>query len=84
MTRWQRPARKHDDGIPMGKVRLEYISEKALKVEFLETTPNNEIDQWVPKSQLHADSEIDDTTLIGEEGELRVSTWIFEQKGWTR
>ncbi len=36
-------------------------------------------DVWVPKSQVHADSEV---YQEGDEGDLVVSEWIARQKGW--
>jgi hypothetical protein len=35
--------------------------------------------QWVPQSQVHDDSEV---WKAGDEGELVLTKWIVEQKGW--
>jgi len=35
---------------------------------------------WIPKSQIHDDSEV---WREEQEGELIVSHWFAEQKGWT-
>lgn len=35
---------------------------------------------WIPKSQIHDDSEVFE---LGGKGTLVVSRWIAEQKGWT-
>jgi hypothetical protein len=34
---------------------------------------------WVPKSQLHDDSEVFE---VGGEGKLVVTRWLADQKGW--
>ena len=35
--------------------------------------------KWIPKSQIHDDSEV---WKPHQEGELIVSTWLAEQEGW--
>lgn len=37
---------------------------------------------WVPLSQVHDDSEVWDGCEVGETGNLVVTSWIAEQKGW--
>ena len=48
---------------------------KAILVE------SDEFDEpeWVPQSQIHEDSEI---WKEGDEGDLVVTEWFAEQKGW--
>lgn len=36
-------------------------------------------EQWIPKSQIHDDSEVYES---GNAGTLIVSEWIAKQKGW--
>lgn len=40
--------------------------------------PNGE-KEWVPKSQIHATSDVND---VGDDGLLVVTAWIAKQKGW--
>lgn len=37
------------------------------------------IETWLPKSQIHDDSEV---WKVNQKGELIVSQWYAEQKGW--
>lgn len=36
-------------------------------------------EEWIPKSQIHDDSEV---WQRGQEGDLVVSEWMAKQKGW--
>jgi len=60
------------------KAKLKAKTEKAILVfvHDLDEEP------WVPSTQVHDDSEIYDVCDIGEEGNLVVTSWIAEQKGW--
>lgn len=53
-------------------------TDKAVRVEFEDEdgVPQKE---WVPRSQIHDDSEVYGD---GHEGTLVVTAWIAKQKGW--
>lgn len=77
--------RPPDDGYAVGKCKLLHLTEKALRVEVLDGEHAGKGAEggepfWVAKSQLHPDSELDDTTLVNEELELRITTWLAQQK----
>lgn len=55
-------------------VFAEKDSGKALLINF----GDNE-KEWVPKSQIHDDSEV---YREGDDGRLVITRWIAEQKGW--
>jgi hypothetical protein len=48
-------------------------TDKAIKVDFGELG-----EQWIPKSQIHEDSEVYED---GHHGDLIISRWIAKQKG---
>jgi len=50
-------------------------SGKALLVE----APDFDKPEWVPHSQIADDSEV---YKVGHQGDLVVSNWLAEQKGW--
>lgn len=84
MTRWSGRNRADDNGFPLGRVRVLHITSAALKLELLDH-PEWQGDAdgvWMPKSQIHLSSEIDNTALIDEEGQMIVTTWIAGQKGF--
>ena len=61
-------------------VRVENVvcvaeTDKAICV----SSPLFDEDEWVPKSQVHDDSEV---WKEGQEGDLVVKDWIAEKKGW--
>lgn len=60
------------------KATLKAKTDKAILV-FIE-----EFDEefWLPSSQVHDDSEVYDGCDVGETGNLVVTNWIAEQKGW--
>ena len=37
---------------------------------------------WVPFGHIYGDSQLNEDSASGEEGELVVSTWLAEQEGW--
>lgn len=82
MTRFMR--REEDEGYEVGRVKVTYITERALKVDVLDGDHVSEEELWVPKSQLHSSSQVDDTTLIDEEGTLVTSRWWAKQRGFVR
>jgi len=52
-------------------------SPKAILVKFGDDGPEGE--HWIPKSQIHDDSEVYEATGTGA---LIVSEWFAKQKGW--
>lgn len=50
-------------------------TEASLKVK----APDFATPQWVPKSQIHDDSEV---YKSGTSGKLVVTQWLAEQRGW--
>ena len=50
-------------------------SDKAIRV----TSPNLDSPEWIPKTQVHDDSEV---WQDGHFGDLVVTEWIAQQKGW--
>ena len=58
-----------------GEVTVVRESEKALLVDY----EGEEF--WVPKSQIHADSEIYSSRQVGETGNLVLPYWLAEKKG---
>lgn len=80
---------KKEEGPPfeVGRVRVTQISERAIRVEVVDSPYAADIDgrdEWFPKSQLHSSSEVNDTTLIDEEGTLVISTWLAGKRGWVK
>lgn len=80
---------KREEGPPfeVGRVRLVQISERAIRVEPIDSPYAADIvdrEAWFPKSQLHSTSEVDDTTLVDEEGTLIISTWLAGKRGWVK
>lgn len=79
--------RREDEPFAVGTARVTYISEKALKVEILDGPhaglgADGEEPCWIAKSQIHTTSEVNDTTLIDEDGLLVITKWLAGQKGW--
>lgn len=80
---------KREEGPPfeVGRVRVAQISERAIRVEPIDSPYAADIvdrEAWFPKSQLHSTSEVNDTTLVDEEGTLIISTWLAGKRGWVR
>jgi hypothetical protein len=82
MTRFLK--RTEDEGYEVGRVRVTFITERAIKVEYLDGPHVGDTDQFVPKSQIHSSSEVNDTTLIDEEGTLVISRWLAGKRGWAK
>lgn len=64
------------DGVSLGKAYVKAVTDKALLV-VLEDEEKREV--WVPKSQIHDNSEV--YTAKGE-GDLVVTVWYAKQGGW--
>lgn len=76
--------RTEGEGYEVGRVRVEQITERALRVTYLDGPHMGDEDTWVPKSQIHSTSEIDDTKLLDEEGTLIISAWLAGKRGWVK
>ncbi len=76
--------RKKDDGHEIKNVKVIRETTAAILVQgaglssdpFGTSDPKQE--EWIPKSQLHDNSEVRD---VGDEGTLVISTWLAEKKG---
>jgi hypothetical protein len=82
LTRFMK--RTEDAGYEVGRVRVDRISERAILVTYLDGPHAGDTDQWVPKSQIHSTSEVNDTTLLDEEGTLVISAWLAGKRGWKK
>lgn len=82
MTRFMK--REEGEGYEVGRVRVEQITERAIRVTYLDGDHMDDPDTWVPKSQIHSTSEVNDTTLVDEEGTLIISAWLAGKRGWRR
>lgn len=65
---------KDGDAVYRVEASCTHESAKALRILIA-----SEVAEWVPKSQIHPDSQVQ---TLGDEGELVVSLWIAQQKGW--
>lgn len=65
--------RDDEESVSMEGVSCTKETEKALLCKV------NGSEQWVPKSQICEDSEVNEE---GDEGTLVVTAWIANQKGW--
>lgn len=70
-----------DEPVSLGEVRLAHVTEDALKVTSLEDDAQFDGDLWVPKTQVHEDSEVFEG-MDGNEGELVVNKWWADKKGF--
>ncbi len=39
-------------------------------------------EQWIPFSQIHEDSAVDEDATEGDKDELVVTQWLAEERGW--
>lgn len=62
------------EGVRVGQAESIRETEKAVLIKI-----EDEQEVWVPKSQIHDDS---DVWKDGQKGTLVVSQWYAEQKGW--
>jgi hypothetical protein len=78
---------REDAGFELGDVEVVGVTERALRVRLSEV-PDGVEDvaddgtTWIPKSQLHKRSYLDDTAIVGEKGAMVVSTWFAGQRGF--
>lgn len=57
-------------------------TDKALFVRFWNPESGEEVRDWIPKSQIHDDSEVYNATNA-RAGTLVVTNWIARKKDWT-
>lgn len=63
-------------GVSLGEARVKRSTDKALLVVLLD---RDEEERWIPRSQVHDDSEVFDEE--NREGTLIVSAWFAEKEG---
>lgn len=73
---------EEDEGVSLGRVRLVAQSKDAIKVTPLDDNEELDEDIWVPKSQVHDDSDVHED-MNGDVGELIITTWWADKKGFT-
>jgi hypothetical protein len=73
--------RRDEEGFTIENVRAIRGTDRALLVQadFFETQGNDEGQRWIPKSQIHDDSEVYE---VDHEGKLVVKKWLAEKEGW--
>ena len=64
-----------DIGVTVGCCRVISHTDKALLVKM----DDDDAEYWIPKSQIHDDSEVFE---VNHKGLLVVSTWFAEARGW--
>ncbi len=79
--------RKEGPGVNLGNCKVLHITERAIKVEVLDGPhagmgAEGEEACFIPKSQIHPDSELNDESFLDTEGELVVTAWFAGQRGW--
>jgi hypothetical protein len=60
------------------KAKLKAKTDKAILVY----VHDFDEDYWIPSGQVHDNSEIYDGCDVGETGNIVVTSWIAEKKGW--
>lgn len=68
--------RDRDPGYSLGIQTVKRLTEKAFLFEI------DGEDVWIPKSQIHENSEIQEHALVTEEGELVITEWLAVQKNF--
>ena len=66
-----------EEGFDLGFVTVMRKTEKAIQVYSGDYGP-----VWIPFSQIHDDSDIFDNADDGDKGDMVVTQWFAEQKGW--
>lgn len=64
------------DGVSLGQCRAIAETEKAIKVQL----ESEEGPRWIPKSQVHDDSDVFDADKNAE-GKLVITRWFAEKEG---
>lgn len=70
------------ESVSLGEVRLKHATKDAILVEPLEDNEVLDDDLWVPKSQVHDDSEVYDGMEGDKCGELKVTWFWADKKGF--
>lgn len=72
---------REEEGFAIDGAKAIRETDKALLIQadFFESQGNDEGTRWVPKSQIHDDSEVFEK---GHEGKLVVKKWLAEKEGW--
>lgn len=70
------------DGVNLGPCQVIAATEKALRVR-LESDDDSVLARWIPKSQVHDDSEAFDADKNAT-GDLVVTRWFAEKEGLDR
>lgn len=74
----------NDKGISLGQSTATRESDRALLVQIeasvIGLKTGGTVKIWVPKSQIHDDSEVFQN---GQSGKLVVTEWLAKEKGWT-
>jgi hypothetical protein len=67
-----------DDGVSLGEGLVKAVTKQSILVY---TEDFGE--EWIPLSQIHDDSELYDNAKRGDEGELVVTQWLADKRGWS-
>lgn len=59
------------------KAKVLYVADKSVKFRTVEYG-----EQFIPKSQIHDDSEVHGKSKVGKVGKLVITSWLAEQRGW--
>jgi hypothetical protein len=65
------------DGVSLGDCEVLAVTDRAILV----LTPDFG-EEWIPKSQIHDDSELYDGAAVGWFGQMVVSEWLAGERGW--
>jgi len=67
---------RNEEGVSLGEAKAKRFTDKAMLVVLLD---KDDEEVWVPRSQIHDDSEVYDAD--NREGRLVVSKWFAEKEG---
>jgi hypothetical protein len=68
-----------DEPFTVGKVRVKHETPLALLIQRYDGVEYFPLPEWVPKSQIHDDSEVYEGN---HQGYLVVKLWFAEKRGW--
>jgi hypothetical protein len=66
-----------DDGVSLGAGTVKTETDKALLIELEDLGE----ERWIPKSVIHADSEVYEASGDGSSGDVVVQQWWADDKG---
>lgn len=69
--------RNSDPGHTVGEVTVITKSDRAILIRM----PDND-EEWIPISQIHADSEINEDSERDTDGALIITSWLASKKDW--